>query len=39
MSDSSLAALKRLRVLSLHGNNFSTIPYGAFKDLISLTHL
>uniref|UniRef100_A0AAZ3Q4Q5 Slit homolog 2 (Drosophila) n=1 Tax=Oncorhynchus tshawytscha TaxID=74940 RepID=A0AAZ3Q4Q5_ONCTS len=31
--------LKSLRLLSLHGNDISVIPEGAFKDLASLSHL
>uniref|UniRef100_A0A667WW86 Slit homolog 2 (Drosophila) n=1 Tax=Myripristis murdjan TaxID=586833 RepID=A0A667WW86_9TELE len=31
--------LKSLRLLSLHGNDISVIPEGAFKDLSSLSHL
>uniref|UniRef100_H2LMF8 Slit homolog 2 (Drosophila) n=1 Tax=Oryzias latipes TaxID=8090 RepID=H2LMF8_ORYLA len=31
--------LKSLRLLSLHGNDISLIPEGAFKDLSSLSHL
>uniref|UniRef100_A0A665WG84 Slit homolog 2 (Drosophila) n=1 Tax=Echeneis naucrates TaxID=173247 RepID=A0A665WG84_ECHNA len=31
--------LRSLRLLSLHGNDISLIPEGAFKDLSSLSHL
>lgn len=35
----SFAGLKNLRVLSLHGNQLSTIPAGTFTELLSLTHM
>uniref|UniRef100_A0A7M4EA53 Slit guidance ligand 3 n=1 Tax=Crocodylus porosus TaxID=8502 RepID=A0A7M4EA53_CROPO len=31
--------LKSLRVLTLHGNDISSVPEGSFNDLVSLSHL
>ena len=31
--------LKNLRILSLHGNDISVIPEGAFTDTTAITHL
>ena len=31
--------LKNLRILSLHGNDISMVPEGAFDDKSSITHL
>ena len=39
IQEKSFAGLKNLRILSLHGNDISTIPEFAFDDKDSITHL
>ena len=39
IQERSFAGLKNLRILSLHGNDISTIPEFAFDDKDSITHL
>uniref|UniRef100_A0A8D0L649 Slit guidance ligand 3 n=1 Tax=Sphenodon punctatus TaxID=8508 RepID=A0A8D0L649_SPHPU len=35
----AFGGLKSLRVLTLHGNDISSVPDGSFNDLVSLSHL
>ena len=39
LKNSLFSGLKNLRILSLHGNDISTIPEFAFDDKDSITHL
>ena len=39
VQERAFAGLKNLRILSLHGNDISTIPEFAFDDKDSITHL
>ena len=39
VQDKAFGGLENLRILSLHGNNISFIPEGAFTDTSSITHL
>ncbi|KAG7502967.1 immunoglobulin superfamily member 10-like [Solea senegalensis] len=39
ITDKSLAGLRRLELLMVHGNDMQSVPDGAFKDLVSLQML
>lgn len=39
IQEAAFAGLKNLRILSLHGNEISMLPEGAFDDKSSITHL
>ena len=39
VQENAFGGLKNLRILSLHGNDISVIPEGAFTDTTAITHL